>query len=80
MKILDRGTVFPSRPGTDCQSCAFPQATVLPGGRWLAACRAACTKGGKEGQHVLLARSDDREYATSRWEHYQKTVRPSEEK
>jgi len=59
MKICARGTVLESEPGTDRQSCCFPQATVLPGGRWLVACRAACTKGGGEGQHVLLSRSDD---------------------
>jgi hypothetical protein len=59
MKIVARGTVFPSEPGTDRQSCAFPQVTVLPGGRWLVACRAASTKGGNEGQHVALSLSDD---------------------
>ena len=59
MKILKKGTVFPSVPGTDRQSCAFPQVAVLPGGRWRVGCRAACTKGGKQGQHVMLAMSDD---------------------
>ncbi len=59
MKILSQGTVFPSVPGTDRQSCAFPQVAVLPGGRWLSACRACRTKGGKDGQHVLLSVSDD---------------------
>lgn len=59
MKIIEQGTVFPSVPGTDRQSCAFPQVAVLPGGRWLVACRAACTKGGKAGQRVMLAASDD---------------------
>jgi len=59
MKTIDRGIVFPSLPATDRQSCAFPQVVVLPGGRWLVSCRAACTKGGKDGQHVMLAASDD---------------------
>jgi len=60
LKIVDRGTVFSSKPGTDCQSCAFPNVAVLPGGRWLAACRAARTKTGTDGQQrVLLSRSDD---------------------
>lgn len=59
MKIVNRGTVCESEPGTDRQSCAFPQLAVLPGGRWLVGCRAACTKGGKEGQHVMLAGSGD---------------------
>lgn len=59
MRIIHRGIVFPSRPDSDQQSCAFPQVAVLPGGRWLVGCRCACTKGGKEGQHVRLALSDD---------------------
>lgn len=59
MRIVQRGTAFPSIPGTDCQSCAFPQVGVLPGGRWLVGCRCASTKGGNAGQHVRLSRSDD---------------------
>jgi hypothetical protein len=59
MNVLDRGEVFGSHPGTDRQSCAFPQVAVLPGGRWLVGCRAGCNKTGKEGQHVMLAASDD---------------------
>lgn len=59
MTIAERGTAFPSVIATDRQSCAFPQVAVLPGGRWLVGCRAACTKGGKDGQHVMLAASDD---------------------
>ncbi|MEI7818369.1 MAG: sialidase family protein, partial [Desulfuromonadales bacterium] len=59
MKLVSRGTVFQSEEGTDRQSCAFPQVAVLPDGRWIASCRAAFTKGGKEGQHVLLSFSDD---------------------
>lgn len=60
MRITNRGIVFPSVPGTDRQSCAFSQVAVLPGGRWLVGCRAACTKGGKDRQHVMLAASDDK--------------------
>lgn len=59
MRIDKNGVVFPSVPGTDRQSCAFPQVAVLPGGRWLVGCRAACTKGGKDRQHVMSAASDD---------------------
>ena len=59
MRIVDHGIVFRSVPGTDRQSCAFPQVAVLPGGRWLCGCRAACDKGSKKGQHVLLSVSDD---------------------
>ena len=59
MNVLDRGVVFESRPGTDQQSCAFSQVAVLSSGRWLVGCRAACSKTGKEGQHVMLATSDD---------------------
>ncbi len=59
MTILNRGIVLSSQPGSDRQSCAFPQVAVLPGGRWLVGCRCACAKGGKEGQHVRLALSDD---------------------
>ncbi len=59
MRVLERGTVFPSEAGTAWQSCAFPQVTVLPGGRWLVSCRAACTKEGMAGQHVRLRCSDD---------------------
>ncbi len=59
MKIIRRGTVFASFKDSDCQSCAFPQVTVLPGGRWLVGCRCARTKGGNAGQHVRLAMTDD---------------------
>lgn len=59
MNLVSRGTVFHTEPGTDRQSCAFPQVAILPDGRWIVTCRAACTKGGKEGQHVLLSFSDD---------------------
>ena len=59
IELVAKGTVFHATPGTDRQSCAFPQLAVLPNGRWLATCRAAFTKGGKEGQNVLLSFSDD---------------------
>lgn len=59
MRIVASGMVFPSMSGTDRQCCAYPQVAVLPSGRWLCSCRAACTKGGNSGQHVLLSFSDD---------------------
>ena len=59
MAIIAQGTVIASQPGTDRQSCAFPQVAVLPDGRWLVGCRAAPSKSGKAGQRVLLMRSDD---------------------
>ena len=59
MHVVARGTVIRSREGTDLQSCAFPQVGVLPGGRWIVGCRAARSKAGKEGQHVLQCVSDD---------------------
>jgi hypothetical protein len=59
MRIVGKGTVFASELGSDHQSCAYGQVEVLPGGRWLAGCRAADTKGGNEGEHVLLSASDD---------------------
>jgi hypothetical protein len=59
LKIMRKGTVVRCEPGTDRQSCAFPQVAVLPTGRWLVSCRAASTKGGNAGQHVLFSLSDD---------------------
>jgi hypothetical protein len=59
MRIIAQGIVFKSEPETDQQSCAFPHVAILPDGRWLCGCRAGRTKTGKEGQHVLLAYSDD---------------------
>ncbi len=73
MKILDRGTVIRSEAGTDRQSCAFPQIAVLPGGRWLFSGRAAHTKGGNTGQHVVMSWSDD-EGRT--WSHPQRPFAP----
>ncbi len=59
MRVVARGIAIASEPGTDRQSCAFPQIEVLPGGRWLASCRAACTKGGNDGEQALMSTSDD---------------------
>ena len=59
MRIMDRGTVFHSKPDTDEQSCAFPGICVLPSGRWIATCRAAPTNGARAGEHTLMSRSDD---------------------
>jgi hypothetical protein len=59
MKIVGRGTVFAGERGTDRQSCAFAGIAVLPGGRWICGFRAAPTKSGTCGQHVLVTWSDD---------------------
>lgn len=59
LRIVGKGTVVHSEPGTDRQSCAFPQVVVLPTGRWLVSWRAAATKGGNAGQFVSFSLSDD---------------------
>jgi len=59
MRIVDRGTVFTTTPGTDTQSAAFPSPCVTPGGRWLCAFRVAPTKAGTKGQRTFLTWSDD---------------------
>jgi len=59
LEVTERGAVFESVPGTDRQSCCFPEVCALPGGRWLCSCRAAPTKGDAAEQHVLLSWSDD---------------------
>jgi hypothetical protein len=59
VRIVARGTVIRSEAGTDCQSCCFPGICVLPTGRWICSLRAAPTKAGTAGQHVLLTWSDD---------------------
>lgn len=59
MNIIAWGIVCSSIPGTDMQSCAFPQVAVLPGGRWICGFRAAPTKSGNEGQHTAVTWSDD---------------------
>jgi hypothetical protein len=59
LKIINKGIVFKGIEGTDRQSCAFSDICVLPSGRWLASCRAAPSKAGTKGQHVLLSFSDN---------------------
>ncbi len=59
MRVTDEGVVVASRPGTERASCCFPGVAVLPEGRWLCGFRAAPTKSGNAGQHVLLTWSDD---------------------
>jgi hypothetical protein len=59
-QIVEQGTVVRGQPGTDRQSCAFPQVALLPGGRWLVACRAAPTKAATSSQSVLSSFSDDK--------------------
>ncbi len=59
MKILGQGIVFKSAPGSGRQSHCFPSISILPSGRWLCTCRAAPTKKGTAGQHVIMSRSDD---------------------
>ena len=59
MKNIGQGIVFKSKSGSDSQSCCFPSISVLPSGRWLCACRAAPTKKGTVGQHVIVSWSDD---------------------
>lgn len=53
------GLVAAPRPELGRGSCAFPGVCVLPSGRWLCSFRAAPTKAGMPGQHVLLCHSDD---------------------
>jgi len=59
MKIIGQGIVFKSKSESDNQSCCFPDISVLPSGRWFCACRAAPTKKGTAGQHVIVSWSDD---------------------
>jgi hypothetical protein len=59
MEIAARGTAVFGQPGTDSQSCAFPQVCVLPSGRWICSFRAAPRKAPMEGQRSLFVRSDD---------------------
>jgi hypothetical protein len=59
MKVIDRGIVFASQPGTDRSSIAFPGICVLPGGRWICGFRAGLTKTGMVDQTSLLTWSDD---------------------
>ncbi len=57
--LINGGFAFRGERNTDRQSCAFADICVLPSGRWLASCRAAPTKAGTKGQHVLLSWSDN---------------------
>lgn len=59
LTIVDRGTAVASRPGTDWQSCAFPQICVLPNGRWICGYRAGATKASTTNQRSLLVHTDD---------------------
>jgi hypothetical protein len=59
VEIIDQGLVFRGVKDSDRSSCAFPGIAVLPGGRWVCGFRAAPTKKGTAGQHVLIALSDD---------------------
>jgi len=59
LEIIDRGTIFMGREGTDASSIIFPVVTVLPSGRWLAGFRAAPIKFENDGQHGLITWSDD---------------------
>jgi len=59
MRVIARGTVFASRPGSDFQSSAFPQVCVLPGGRWMVGFRTAPTKASTRSQRSLVTWSGD---------------------
>lgn len=64
MQIIESGIIFQSEANRAADSprnsLAFSSFCVLSSGRWLASCRAAPTKNGTKGQHVLLAVSDDK--------------------
>jgi hypothetical protein len=59
LTVTDHGVAAASRPGTDQQSCAFPQICVLPGGRWICSYRAAPQKAATTKQRSLFVLSDD---------------------
>jgi len=59
MRIIDQGITVKAQEGTDRASCAFASVAVLPNGRWLCGFRAAPLKGEMEGQHTMIAWSDD---------------------
>ena len=59
MGIVDEGVVYSAGDRSDRSSCAFPDISVLPDGRWLCSFRAAPTKGATTGQRALLAWSAD---------------------
>lgn len=56
--IVGQGIVAEGKD-KECRSRAFPAVCVLPGGSWLCAFRAAPTKAGTVGQHVLITHSED---------------------
>jgi hypothetical protein len=57
--VIEQGVAAASRPGTDQQSCAFPQICVLPSGRWICCYRAAPQKAAMANQRSLFVCSDD---------------------
>jgi hypothetical protein len=59
VEVVSFGTVVRGRPGTEYQSCAFPQICALPSGRWICCFRAAPLKGATAGQRSLFSISDD---------------------
>lgn len=59
LRIMDRGRVTGSEPGTPAMSRAFPGICVLPSGRWICGFRAAPVKAEMVGQQALLCVSDD---------------------
>lgn len=59
LKIVGRGTAAGGSPGTEAQSCAFPQICVLPSGRWICCYRVAPRKAATTNQHSLFVQSDD---------------------
>ena len=59
MEVIAKGTVFGGEPGTDNQSCTFPEICVLPSGRWLCTIRATKIKKSIADNHQLVTFSDD---------------------
>ncbi len=59
MQVIDRGTVFAGRAGTERSSACFPGVCVLPSGRWIVTLRTAPTKEGVANQRTILTWSDD---------------------
>ena len=59
MRIVDRGIACASQPGTDRQSCCYPDICVLPDGRWMIMFRAAYAKRPTLGSHMCMVVSDD---------------------
>ena len=59
MEVVAKGTVFAGEPGSDNQSCTFPEICVLPSGRWLCTIRATKIKKSLVDNHQLVTFSDD---------------------